>query len=130
MSRIDGTDPQNLSDPTEEFEANFSADSFVEVPLNQEQLLEAIDYMQEALIRMPPSSNKMLQLRTNVRNMLGAYETALQALQTVDAPSDTASALDCASVDPVYEDCELLEDLEEEEEEEEEALQELEAVGA
>jgi len=129
MSRIDGTDPKNLSDPTDEFEANFSSDSFVEVPLNKEQLLEAIDYMQEALIRMPPSSNGMLQLRTNVRTMLEAYETALQALQTDNEASDTDSSLDCVSVAPVYEDCNLREDLEEAEEDEE-ASRELETVEA
>jgi len=100
MSKIDGTDPSQLSSAAELFTAQFSEDSFIAVPLNSEQLLSAIEYMQDSLLQMPPNSSEFLGLRKTVRTMLGTYEDALGALQQREAAKSAGQDVEALSVDP------------------------------
>jgi hypothetical protein len=101
MSKIDGTDPAQLHSSAELFVDHFSESSFVDVPLNAEQLLSAVDYMQEALLRMPAGDLEVLVLRRTVRNTLGVYESALDTLRQRQAAPSTSAPLETSGIDPM-----------------------------
>jgi len=101
MSKIDGTDPAQLHNPATLFVDHFSEDSFVDVPLNAEQLLAAVDYMQDALLRMSAGDPELLALRRTVRHTLGVYESALEELQQRQAAPSTPTTLATAELDPI-----------------------------